>query len=144
MDFIILSSLVGVSLLAVAVTYDIACQWRIHLESRVAKMPPALQLDTTKTEVIAGVPSWHINVHGPDCQTNHAFLYKPGSGHLCGEEIETFWAQTNILGASLREMGSGGRHEALNDHWNGMNVQKRVQLRESSQRKSLSGTYLMV
>ena len=48
----------------------------------------------------------------------------------CGDEIESSWSQTNVLGASVREMASGGRHETLNDHFNGANVRKVVNLRK--------------
>ena len=55
----------------------------------------------------------------------------PKLGRTCGDEIESSWSQTNVLGASVREMASGGHHETLNDHFNGANIRKLVSLRKS-------------
>jgi hypothetical protein len=95
------------------------------------KLPQKIQVDLENTTITAAVPSWHINGHGADCQTNYALAYRAGSGRTCGDEIESTWSQTNVLGASVREMASGGRHESLNDHFNGSNFRKMVGLSES-------------
>ncbi|RXW11429.1 hypothetical protein EST38_g14426, partial [Candolleomyces aberdarensis] len=128
MDYIILSALKWILLIHVVITYDIACQWSKNLEKRMEKLPENICLNTEKTSITAAIPSWHINGHGSDCQTNYALAFRPGSGRTCGDEIESSWSQTNVLGASVREMASGGRHETLNDHFNGANIRKIVNL----------------
>ncbi|KAF6741396.1 hypothetical protein DFP72DRAFT_1115848 [Ephemerocybe angulata] len=129
MDYIILSALVSVAVLHVVITYDIACQWSKNLMKRNEKLPKEIQLNTSTVSISSAVPSWHINGHGSDCQINYALAYREGAARTCGDEIESTWSQTNVLGASVREMASGGRHESLNDHWNGANFRKKVQLR---------------
>lgn len=150
MDYIIFSALKWILLVHIVITYDIACQWSKNLSKRMDKLPEDIQVDLEKTKVTAAIPSWHINGHGSDCQTNYALAFRPGSGRTCGDEIESSWSQTNVLGASVREMASGGRHETLNDHFNGANIRKIVGLRKSPPRKYvparswkvLSGTLL--
>ncbi|KAJ2914795.1 hypothetical protein MD484_g5622, partial [Candolleomyces efflorescens] len=129
MDYIILSAVLWLTLARIVITYDIACQWSKNLPKRMEKLPERIQLDLKTTSVTTAVPSWHINGHGTDCQTNYALAYRQGSGRTCGDEIESTWSQTNVLGASVREMASGGRHESLNDHFNGINFSKLVGLR---------------
>ncbi|RXW12428.1 hypothetical protein EST38_g13424 [Candolleomyces aberdarensis] len=129
MDYIIFSAVLWLTLARIVITYDIACQWSKNLPKRMEKLPERIRLDLETTSVTAAVPSWHINGHGSDCQTNYALAYRQGSGRTCGDEIESTWSQTNVLGASVREMASGGRHESLNDHFNGINFRKLVGLR---------------
>ncbi|KIL68676.1 hypothetical protein M378DRAFT_184632 [Amanita muscaria Koide BX008] len=122
-DYVLLSSLVGLALLRIVITYDIACQWSKNFLRRMELFPSHMRL-RSGTEVVMGVPSWHINGHGADCRANFSLGYMEGMGRTCGEEIETSWAQTNALGTSTREMGTGARHETLNDHWGGFNFRK--------------------
>jgi hypothetical protein len=130
MDYIIFSAFLWLTLLRIVITYDIACQWSKNLERRTQKLPDRIKPNLEKTSITAAVPSWHINGHGSDCQVNYALAYREGTGRTCGDEIESTWSQTNSLGASVREMASGGRHESLNDHFNGINFRKMVGLRE--------------
>ena len=130
MDYIILSALAGVKLPRVVITYDIGCQWCKNLWRRMEEMPDNLKLDLT-TVVEVGIPSWHINGHGENCKT-YCLSYMGGVGRTCGEEVETTWAQTNALGASICKMGPGAHHETLNDQWCGWNFQKFVGFRMST------------
>lgn len=132
MDYIILSALLGVTLLHVVITYDIACQWSKNLEKRMKNMPQELQVNLSELKITAAVPSWHINAHGARCQTDFALAYRTGTCHTCGEEIESSWGSTNVLGSQVREQAPGVRHDGLNDHWNGSNFQKKIGLRECS------------
>ncbi|KIL55027.1 hypothetical protein M378DRAFT_49831, partial [Amanita muscaria Koide BX008] len=127
MDYIILSSLAGVKLPRVVITYDIGCQWSKNFWRRVEEFPDDLKLDPA-TSVEVGIPSWHINGHGDNCRT-FCLNYMDGVGRTCGEEVETTWAQTNALGTSTREMGPGARHETLKDQWCGWNFRKIVGFR---------------
>ncbi|KAF8230998.1 hypothetical protein L208DRAFT_1053501, partial [Tricholoma matsutake] len=89
----------------------------------MSKFSPELQL--SKGAIIEfGVPSWHINAHGPDCQADFGLGFQDGVGRTCGEEVESTWARTNPLGPSTWEMGPGAHHETLNDQWGGLNFQR--------------------
>ena len=91
---------------------------------------PALMQINEQTKIEVGIPSWHINGHGPSCCSNFSLGYMEGVGRTCGEEVETSWAQTNALGTSMQEMGPGARHETLNDHWGGFNFHKIIGFRK--------------
>ncbi|KAI0245468.1 hypothetical protein BJV78DRAFT_1356698 [Lactifluus subvellereus] len=127
MDYIILSSLAGVKLPRVVITYDIGCQWCKNFWHHMEEFADDLKLDPA-TLVEVGIPSWHINGHGDNCKT-FCLGYMDGVGRTCGEEVETTWAQTNALGTSIREMGPGAHHETLNDQWCGWNFRKVVGFR---------------
>ena len=128
MDWIILSCLVGITLLRLVISYDIACQWRKNLFERMSEYPEEMRLPSD-LEVEVGIPNWHVNGHGTECQNNLSLSYIPGVGRTCGEDVETSWAHTNSLAPSTREMGPGARIETLNDHWNGWNFRKIIGFR---------------
>jgi hypothetical protein len=127
-DFIIFSALVGIMLSMLVITYDIACQWSKNLQKRMKEFPEHMRIPQM-TEIRCGVPSWHIKSHGPDCQCKFNLGNMKGVGRTCGEEVETTWAHTNPLAASVREMAPVARHETLTDHWNGWNFRKVVGFR---------------
>jgi Kyakuja-Dileera-Zisupton transposase len=135
MDYIILSALAGVKLLRVVIMYDISCQWCKNFQRRMEGLADNLKLDPA-TSIEVRIPSWHINGHGENCKT-FCLSYMDGVGRTYGEEVETTWAQTNALGASVREMGPGACHETLNDQWCGWNFWKIVGFHMLS---SLSGS----
>ncbi|EAU86991.2 hypothetical protein CC1G_08462 [Coprinopsis cinerea okayama7 len=128
-DYIVFSALAAVALLQVVITYDIACQWVKNFLKRLGKLPEAIRLNTNETKVTALIPSWHINGHGPDCQVNYALQYTPGAAKTCGDEIEQNFSETNVLGASVREMAPAARHEMLTDQFQGNNARKTVKLK---------------
>jgi hypothetical protein len=128
MDFIVLSTLAGVKLPRVILPYDIGCQYLQNFTRRMEEFPDDMKIDPN-TQIDIGIPGWHINGHGPDCKANFNLSFMDGIGQTCGEEVETTWAHTNVLSASVWEMGPGARHETLNDHWNGWNFRKIVGFR---------------
>ena len=124
-DFNVLATLIGILLLRIVLTYDVACQWSKNLRKRIADFPPEMQIpETTKLDV--AIPGWHINGHGETCRNNFNISYMEGAGRTVGEDVETVWAGTNPLAPSIREMGPVARHDTLNDHWNGWNFRKIV------------------
>jgi hypothetical protein len=48
-----------------------------------------------------------------------------------GEGIERFWADTNGLATSTREMAPGARHDSLDFHWASLNFKKIIGLGSS-------------
>ena len=129
MDYIVLSTLAGVKLPRVTISYDIGCQWSRNLRRRMEEYPDDMKINPN-IAIDVGVPSWHINGHGDTCRSDFCMGYMPGVGRTCGEEVETTWAQTNSLATSIREMGPGARHETLNDQWCGLNFRKIVGFRK--------------
>ena len=106
MDYIILTSLAGTRLSHVVISYDIGCQWSKNFFQHMENFPDDLQLDPN-VEIEVRIPTWHINGHGNECKANYSLGHMHGIGRTCGEDVETTWAQTNSLGTSIREMGSG-------------------------------------
>ncbi|KAF9038738.1 hypothetical protein BJ165DRAFT_1531802 [Panaeolus papilionaceus] len=134
MDYILFSSLSGINLQHVVITYDIACQWSHCLQTRMQDLPTRLHIPD-HVDVQVAVPSWHINGHGKSCQERYNVGYMPEVGRLCGDEIEQMWWTTNGLGVSVWEMSSPARHEVINDHWNYFNICKIVGFRFRFARK---------
>ena len=98
-DYVALSSIAGTKLLQIVFTYDIGCQWSIYRVKRMEDFPASMQINE-RMKIEVGIPSWHINGHGPSCRSNFSLGYMEGVGRTCGEEVETSWAQTNALGMS--------------------------------------------
>ncbi|KAJ7841673.1 hypothetical protein B0H13DRAFT_2365584 [Mycena leptocephala] len=95
MDYIVLSALIGMALLWLTISYDIACQWQINLERRKEKMPEHLQL-TDDVTIQYGLPVWHAAAHEKSCQAQNSLNYLEGVGRTDGEGIERTWSEKNI------------------------------------------------
>ncbi|TEB19585.1 hypothetical protein FA13DRAFT_1802068 [Coprinellus micaceus] len=108
MDYIFLATIALASVLRIVITYDIACQWSKKLKARMEDYPEQLR-PSPKVDIVAAIPSWHINGHGVDCQTNFAL--------------------------GFREMAPAARHEALNDMGSGYNIKKIVRFGPSFAKK---------
>ncbi|KAJ7824872.1 hypothetical protein B0H14DRAFT_2369302 [Mycena olivaceomarginata] len=128
MDYILLSALIGVTVLALAISYDIACQWKINLPSRAAKIAETTDLSTRldQYEIRYALPVWHAAVHEVTCQTQNSLSYTEGMGRTDGEGIERTWAVLNLLGFSTKEMGNGARHDTIEDKVDHLNFEKNV------------------
>lgn len=127
MDFAFLSTIMGISILMIVASYDIACQWSKNLKTRVAEFPSSLQftLPPTLTYVI---PKFHIYAHGKSCQTRWSLNYLRWMGRTDGEGVEREWSHINPVALSTRLMGPGHRHDILDDHWGAWNWRKVVGL----------------
>ena len=128
MDYLVLSALLGITLVRIVISYDIGCQWSKKFSGRVEEYPEEMQL-APDAKIEIGIPNWHVNGHGSFCRCNYSLNYKRGVGKTCGEDVEITWSHTNSLAPSTREMGPGARRETLNHHWNGWNFRKLVGLR---------------
>ncbi|KAF8996412.1 hypothetical protein BDQ17DRAFT_1249771, partial [Cyathus striatus] len=85
-DYIILSTLIGISLTWIVITYDIGCQWSKNLKKQIETYPESMRV-SSDMHVDVAVPSWHINGHGSSCRSNFALAHLPGAGRTCGEEV---------------------------------------------------------
>ncbi|KAJ3531990.1 hypothetical protein NMY22_g7930 [Coprinellus aureogranulatus] len=120
MDYIFVNSFIlfGLALLRTfLISYDIACQWSIHLMARIATINLQVPILHPDSETRFVVPKFHLPAHIPACQTKYAYMFTPGAGLGDGEAPERGWAVTNPLGPSVREMGPGTRRDTLDFHF---------------------------
>ncbi|EIN10159.1 hypothetical protein PUNSTDRAFT_64703, partial [Punctularia strigosozonata HHB-11173 SS5] len=128
MDYILWSTLLLVGcLLPIAISYDIACQWKQNLWKRHASLP-ATFATLTGLAIRFFIPSMHIRDHTLLCQTEYNFLLHENTGLTHGETIEQEWAHIGGVTTITRDMGPGARHHTLNDHWGFWNFRKTVAL----------------
>ena len=126
MDYIFLSTLKSEKVKTIKISYDIACRWSIKLRQRIQNYSKGLQFPKGKFALEYFIPKFHLPAHGSSCHTRYLFNYRLGVRHTHGENIESGWAHTNLAAISMREMGTGARHSALNGHWGGWNWRKIV------------------
>ncbi|KAJ7046286.1 hypothetical protein C8F04DRAFT_1173230 [Mycena alexandri] len=126
MDYIILSAVLGITALYLAISYDIACQWRINWESRMTDMPDHMKLNLQEITVRCGLPVWHAAAHERECQAQNSLSYMVGAGRTDGEGIERTWSDLNPLGWATKEMGLGAREDALEDKIDHHNFEKNI------------------
>ncbi|KAJ7163989.1 hypothetical protein C8R43DRAFT_1122949 [Mycena crocata] len=139
MDYIFLSSIIGIVVLWLAISYDIACQWKIHLLNRAKKIN---EVSTTLKDVKLdkfyiqyGLPVWHAAAHETSCQAEHSLSYAQGVGRTDGEGIERTWAVLNPLGFATKEMGRGTRIDAIDDKIDHLNFEKNIHQGDTLARK---------
>ncbi|KAJ7604993.1 hypothetical protein FB45DRAFT_1149649 [Roridomyces roridus] len=128
MDYILLSALLGVSVLALAISYDIACQWKVNLPARakVISTTTPILTDLDKFQIQYGLPVWHAAAHETSCQTENSLSYTKGVGRTDGEGIERTWAVLNPVGFATKEMGEGARHDQIDNKIDHLNFEKNV------------------
>lgn len=129
MDFILLSVAAPLILIALIISYDIACQWKINLRERMKEFPERLQLsDQAFSQVRYVIPKFHAGAHELKCQLPHSLNLMPGVGRTDGEGVERNWSEINPVANSTKEMGPGSRRDTLDDHFGHHNWRKYVNL----------------
>ncbi|KAK7023733.1 CxC2 domain-containing protein [Favolaschia claudopus] len=128
MDYIVLSAVLGILAIFLAISYDIACQWRIYFPRRMEQMPERLRLDLTKITLLFALPVWHAAAHERSCQAQNSLTYTKGVGRTDGEGIERTWSRFNTLGWASREMARGARADAIDDRLDHHNWEKNISL----------------
>jgi len=98
-DYTVLSSIKGVRLHRIILTFDVGCQYSKKFSDRMKEFPLEMQIDE-ETVVEFAIPSWHTNAHGADCHADFGLSFRDGVGRTFGEEVEVTWAGTNPLGPS--------------------------------------------
>ncbi|KAF5329091.1 hypothetical protein D9611_014283 [Ephemerocybe angulata] len=126
MDYLFFSSIRNtLLLLALVVSYDIACQWSINLFTRLGMYPAwmkASKLPEKKTTFL--VPKFHLPAHIQSCWSRYSYNYASGVGTTDGEAIERLWAGLNHYASSTKEMGPGSRQDILDDAFGDWNWRK--------------------
>ncbi|KAJ7630159.1 hypothetical protein B0H17DRAFT_1217935 [Mycena rosella] len=94
------------------VSYDIVCQWWIHLLDRLKKMPPLVRIFLILQYCRFVIPKMHIHAHTLACQILFSLNL----------------ASIGAIATSTRVSGPGARHDALDNHWNFWNWLKTIGL----------------
>ncbi|KAJ6478376.1 hypothetical protein C8R45DRAFT_934146 [Mycena sanguinolenta] len=126
MDYILLLAVIGVTVIYLAISYDIACQWQVNLEKRIEVLPARLRLDLTMVTMIFSLPVWHAVAHKRECQVQNSLSYIPGERRTDGEGIERTRGHLNPLGWSMKEMNVGAHHDAVEDKVDHLHFEKNV------------------
>ncbi|KAK7054021.1 hypothetical protein R3P38DRAFT_2501036 [Favolaschia claudopus] len=135
MDCIVLAALMGVTLLYIAIAYDIVCQYRINFQARMAKLPPDMHLDLARTKILYGLPVWHATAHERSCQSQNSLTFQPGVGRTDGEGTERVWSVFNGLATATKEMNWGAREDGIDDKVDHHNFQKNIRQGDALPRK---------
>ncbi|KAJ7079314.1 hypothetical protein C8R43DRAFT_1143270 [Mycena crocata] len=135
MDYIVMSCLAGITLLALTISYDIACQWKKKLRERNAKLPTAIQLDVDKINIQCGLPVWHASSHEAECSNQNSLSFLVGVGKTDGEGIERVWAALNPMAYATKEMGPGNRADTIDDKIDSHNFLKNLGQVDALRRK---------
>lgn len=129
MDYIVASTLAVIQPKGpLVLSYDIACQWDIHLRERIQQFPERLRVELPRENVRAVIPKYHIRGHQELDHSKYSLNLIPGVGLSDGEEIERNWPRHDGTQASIREMGPGSRHDTLEDHFGWANWTKFITL----------------
>jgi hypothetical protein len=108
MDYMFLRSVAGSDLLQFFVSYDIACQWRLHIwEHMIKYQDKTLTLDRRGRFFTFLIPKFHLPAHIEACNLKYSFNLTPHVGQTDGEAPERGWANANPLARSTKEMGPG-------------------------------------
>jgi hypothetical protein len=126
MDYVLLSTLLGITIAMLVVSYDVACQWSINFARRLAVFPVAMQFEISDVFFTTVIPKFHILGHGKQCQSTWSLNFRRWMGRTDGEGVEREWSHINPVALSTKVMGPGSRHDTLDDHWGAWNWRKVV------------------
>lgn len=115
----------------ILISYDIACQWFVNLQKRIADHWPTEITPPAATKFIPAIPKMHEPAHGKANHQMYSLNYIPGVGQSDLEAPERIWSPHNVLGNSTKTQGPGSRQDVLDDHFNFWNYSKYVSLGES-------------
>ncbi|KZS99651.1 uncharacterized protein LAESUDRAFT_765307 [Laetiporus sulphureus 93-53] len=122
MDYLFISSMDQNAPVAMVASYNIACQWSMHLWKRMMQYSPTF--DPNKREITFLIPKFHLPVHQPTCHLNFSFNITKHITHTDGETPECGWAAVSLFASSTKEMGPDSRHDLLDDVFGAYNWNK--------------------
>jgi hypothetical protein len=123
MDYLFFMTTLGIMLLNLVASYDVACQWFKNLWRR-RDLYRIFDGHLENTSVVFVVPKFHLPAHVERCHTAFSLNLTPGVGRTDAEGVERGWANGNRLANSTREMSPGHRRETLDDHFGDRNWKK--------------------
>jgi hypothetical protein len=109
---------------AALISYDVMCQWSVHMMSRLARSPHLKLPDDLELRLAIGL--FHIHGHRDTCLARYSPSFIEGGRQIDGETIETLWAPLNEISRSTRGMSTSHRREVIDDHMNDSNWKKLV------------------
>ncbi len=119
MDYIFWASLLGEEVVDILVSYDIGCQWQVHLAKQHKGMPTLLRANPpagiNRPSITVALPVWHRAVHEEDCTYANSMRYRTGAGMTDGEGVKRMWSLLNPFATATREIHADTRHENLED-----------------------------
>ncbi|KAJ7169308.1 hypothetical protein C8R43DRAFT_876185 [Mycena crocata] len=134
MDYLFFSSVIGITLLSIVASYDIACQWFRNFGTRMAALPKKLRLPEN-VKMQFKVPKFHLPPHVKKCHAPFSFNFTKGVGRTDGEGVERNWSWLNMIARSISVMGPGSREDTIDDFCGFANWRKTVGLGQSLLRK---------
>jgi hypothetical protein len=123
--------------------YDIWCQYSVNLLKRFQDdllLREYVQLLRAAQGLIGPL---HIMGHVPRCQALFSASTTPGAGRTCGDNVESPFAETKIMGGLIKHMNDGGREDTLITMFTDHNTEQQRALRKFCSLAS-SHTILMV
>jgi hypothetical protein len=127
MDYLFVSSVLGMFIVGIIASYDIACQWGRNFWERMKKMPPPMELPDW-IDIQFKVPKFHLPPHVKKCHGPYSFNFTKGVGRTDGEGVERNWAWLNRAARFISVMGPGSRDNTLDDLCGWTNWRKTVDL----------------
>lgn len=124
MDYVFLSGMIGMTVMFLSISYDIACQWHKNLGLRVSRFPNYMQTSFLGALTRFFIPKFHMAAHGQKCQGEFSLNWRRYTARTDGEGIERGWSHVNPLATAVREMGGALRHETFDAHWSAENWRK--------------------
>ena len=143
MNYIFLSSIVGVVILTIVASYNISCQFFMKFWFRLLALPPHLQM-TFPQNLIPKILKAHLETHGKNCHSVYSFNYTQGARQTDGEGIERCWSHLNGSASSNKEMTPSARQETMDDFCGCHNWLKTVNLGMSLSDLSMTWFAVMV
>ena len=115
MDYLFTSSIAGVGLRLITISYDVGCQWFTNFWQRVPFLPDVLTTLLPLMSIRALVPKFHLQSHNEACHSAFSFNFFKGGARTDGEGVERNWDELNGQGPSTSEMLPGARWDTLDD-----------------------------
>ncbi|KIY61212.1 hypothetical protein CYLTODRAFT_328727, partial [Cylindrobasidium torrendii FP15055 ss-10] len=128
MDYIWWGAIVNSQGPKIIVSYNVGCQWKIHLFDRMAEMPDYMKAGADEKNIVVSLPVWHAGGHKDGCEAMETLRNKWGAGMTEGEAVERIWALLNQRAYATREMHADTRHAALEDHFDRHNFEMNLRL----------------
>ncbi|KAG9312833.1 hypothetical protein JVU11DRAFT_6255 [Chiua virens] len=80
MDYIFFSALRNTAIKVLNVSYDIACQWSIHLWEQMKTLSLPMHFLYKYRKVTALIPKFHLPTHIAECQWKYSLNFTKGMG----------------------------------------------------------------
>jgi Kyakuja-Dileera-Zisupton transposase len=80
---------------AALISYDVMCQWSVHMMERVASSDYLNLPDNLELKLAIGL--FHIHGHQDTCLARYSPSFIEGGRQIDGETIETLWAPLNEI-----------------------------------------------